>query len=545
MLVLYVGTLNINNNAKCKEKPYFGKNSLHIMINYTPANELKFSLFKTPFENSLDPRNRWVILANLVPWDELATVLIKSMSKGMGSGSIDLRIVIGALLVKHLENLSDERTIEYIQENIYAQYFVGLPEFKSAPIFASSLFVEIRKRLGVEGSQKFNDLVLDFVKNAGAIKHRKQRSLKESPAKETPSQEQPVKNNRGTLKLDATVAPQYIAYPTDTSLLNSARKTSEQLLDKLWDHNAGFCKPRTYRRVADKKYLGFSKKKKPTTKAIKRCRKEQLGYLRRNIGHINTMLEQQEFKATNWKHSDWRALWIITEILRQQTHMHKTKTRKIADRIVSVTQPHVRPIKRGKSGKRDTEFGCKLNVSETEGFIRVDQASFNNFNESTCLEQQIETYKERYGVYPQLVLVDKIYLTAKNRKFLDSKGIDHAGTPLGRPSKASAKQKRKRKKLQNKRATIEGKFGQAKTRYGLDKIKMKRKDTSLVAINLIALVMNLMRLKKVLFFDLFTLMKSTIIDLKHYFYSIISKSYYNLRPERSQPQFLHSSVLTF
>ena len=115
-----------------------------LMIKYTPASERKLSLFRTPYEQHLLPDNPWVQMEAIVPWDELAKIFFKSMSSDKGRASVDLRIVIGAMLVKHLEDLSDEDTIRYIQENIYAQFFVGLPTFQAEPIFVPSLFVEIR-----------------------------------------------------------------------------------------------------------------------------------------------------------------------------------------------------------------------------------------------------------------------------------------------------------------------------------------------------------------------------------------------------------------
>ena len=115
------------------------------MIKYTPSIERTFSLFQGSFEQELDANNRWVKMANIVPWDEMAKVFYSSMSANQGRQSIDLRIVLGALLVKHIEGISDEDTIQYIQENIYAQYFVGLPSFQIQPVFVPTLFVDIRK----------------------------------------------------------------------------------------------------------------------------------------------------------------------------------------------------------------------------------------------------------------------------------------------------------------------------------------------------------------------------------------------------------------
>ena len=125
---------------------------------YTPAHERTLTLFRTPFEQTLSPDNRWGRMAALVPWDDMAKVFFHHMSHSQGRASVDLRIVLGALLVKHIEGISDEDTIVYIQENIYAQHFVGLSSFQTEPVFIPSLFVEIRNRVGKAGVSALNDI---------------------------------------------------------------------------------------------------------------------------------------------------------------------------------------------------------------------------------------------------------------------------------------------------------------------------------------------------------------------------------------------------
>jgi hypothetical protein len=197
--------------------------------------------------------------------------------------------------------------------------------------------------------------------------------------------------------------------------------------------------------------------------------------------------------------ADLRKLMVIQELFRQQDIMHRDGRKQIDDRIVSVSQPHVRPIKRGKAG-RDTEFGAKLNVSETEGFVRIDQIGFDNFNEGICLREQVEGYRAFFGYYPELVLADQIFLNRENRNYLKEKNIRHAGKPLGRPPEMSSQEKHKRRKEQNKRSEIEGKFGQAKTKYGLDIIRTKLAETTFAHIGLIFLSMNLVKLSKELLY---------------------------------------------
>lgn len=500
--------------------PILAKKLALVMIRYTPASERTLSLFRTPYEQSLDPDNRWVRMAAVVPWDEMAKVFFVHMSADHGRASIDLRIILGALLVKHLEGISDEDTIQYIQENVYAQYFVGLPSFQTRPVFSPTLFVEIRKRLGEMGVVHLNDLVLSQAKNLGAIKHSPKPAPKaEEPADDPPSDSSSTEvpnddvstitpekpDNRGTLKVDATVAPQHIGYPTDTRLLNDAREFSEQLIDELYYGTSCWTKkPRTYRRVARKDYLAFAKKKGANKKAIRKATGKQLNYLRRNLNNIHRMLD--ELKAAQiacpWRHYDWRRFWIIQELFRQQEIMYKDRRRRVDDRIVNLAQPFVRPIKRGKAGK-STEFGAKINVSETEGFVRMDRIDFNNFNESTGLIEQVEAYRLLYGYYPEVVLADQIYLTRKNRKYLKDNNIRNSGVPLGRKPILTKSEKEKRRKEQNKRSHIEGKFGQAKSKYGMDDIKTRRQDTSYACIGLILLALNVLKLGQEAFYSIF------------------------------------------
>lgn len=480
----------------------FSKKACTCMIRYTPSSEISLSLFKTPFERELNPDNRWVLMDSLVPWDDLAKVFYKPLSSNMGRGTIDLRVVLGALLVKHIEDLSDEDTITYIQENIYAQFFVGLSSFQAEPVFAPSLFVEIRHRLGFDGSQALNDEMIKHAKSLGVIKHRASKQSNEpavKPAAESNEPEETV-TNKGTLAVDATVGPLHIAYPTDSGLLNHARQHSEQLIDLLYlsAPEQWPVKPRTYRRKGRKDYLIFSKKRQKNKKLIRQAVGKQLRYLRRNLSTIHQMLDQLEAHKLPivWQHGDWRNFWIIQELYRQQDVLYRDGRKRIDDRIISIEQPHTRPIKRGKSGKKDTEFGPKMNVSLSEGIARVDQIDFNNFNESTYLQDQIEAYKTLYGYYPQVVLADKIYRTRANRKYLKDKGIDLSGPPLGRKQSQTKAQKEKQRKRNNKRNAIEGKFGQAKLKYGLDELFTRRPDTTKAEINLIFMAINLLKMAK-------------------------------------------------
>ncbi len=168
--------------------------------------------------------------------------------------------------------------------------------------------------------------------------------------------------------------------------------------------------------------------------------------------------------------------------------MHKAGTHSVEHRIVSIHQPHVRPIVRGKA-RAKTEFGAKIHVSLVEGYAFLDELSWDAFNEGSHLMAYVEQYRSRFGCYPAQVLADQIYCSRENRRQLKEKGIMLSAKPLGRPSAVNKSHVRP-----GERNPIEGKFGQAKTAYGLNRIKARLKDTSQSWIACIFLVLNLVKL---------------------------------------------------
>ena len=453
------------------------------MIRYKSSRQLSLDGFTLPFGGKLNPENRWVKWSEIIPWDELAIPYYQTMDAKQGRPGKDARLVIAALIIKHKLTLSDEETVLQIQEGIYLQYFAGFSSYKDEQPFAPSLFVDIRKRMGQEVFSSFEQIILE------TICEKKAKSGK-----------QPEHN--GKLLVDATVCEQAIRYPTDISLLNEAREVSESLIDDLYKLSNLTRKPRTYRQNARRDYLKHVKNKRPSLKLRRRCIREQLQYLRRNLGHITTLLDCIGFVQFPLSHKEQRQYWIIQHLHEQQSGMHKDRRRKCDDRIVSISQPHVRPIVRGKA-KKSTEFGAKISVSMKDGLAFVDNIGWDAFNEGKDLQQQVETYKLRHGYYPEVVLADQLYGSRENRTYLKERGIRFGGKPLGRPRKVTTenaddiKQARTQRLQDNReRIPIEGKFGQGKNGYRLNYIRAKCQRTSEAWINSIFLVMNLMVLFK-------------------------------------------------
>lgn len=449
---------------------------------YTSQYQLSIEGFTTPFYEQLDPNNRWIILSKLIPWDDLVSrYQRKNTPKPTGRPSLNPRVAIGAVIIKHLCALDDRETVAQITENMYMQHFLGYSSYSKEPPFDPSLFVEIRKRMGDDLIAEMNDKILEF-------SQVKPEGVKKGAEKDdTPEKDNEPPANNGELLMDASVCPQDIAYPTDLNLLNEAREITEKIIDMLHRLGPWPNKPRTYRQVARKKYLHVAQNRNPGKKKIRRGIKQQLQYLKRNFNNINKKLDR--WQSFPLKHKWQRYYWVIQTLYDQQREMFENGTHQVADRIVSIHQPHIRPMVRGKARSK-TEFGSKIHLSLVNGYSFMDTISWDAFNESKYLKGYVENFRARFGHYPAKVLVDKIYATRENRKWLKEREIKLAAKPLGRPSaKAVANHV-----SPGERNPIEGKFGQAKNGYGMNLIRARLKNTSQSWIASIVLVLNLVKL---------------------------------------------------
>ena len=469
---------------------------------YVSQSQLTLVGFETPFSQNLDINNRWVILAKKIPWDSLANIYSKQLNnKSKGADGINPRVIIGSLIIKHLCDFSDRETVNAIQENIYMQYFIGYSSFSNETPFDPSLFVDIRKRLGVEQINEINEKILQLngllTGNADTIAKPLDVATNQpdegptsnagNPAINEPPPKEEAIANEGELIVDATACPQDISYPTDLNLLNDAREKSEQLIDILCGLKEGIAKPRTYREIARKQYLKVAQKKNKTRKEIRAANKKQLSCLHRNIKNIYVLLSH--FKVIPFDRKQYKYFLVIQTFYDQQSEMHKKRIHSIADRIVSIHQPHVRPIVRGKANAK-VEFGAKIDVSITNGFAFLEESSWDAYNEGTTLMATVERYRKRTGCYPKKIFADKIYCNRANRKQLKELKIELVAKPLGRPSKAMEPNHIR----PGDRNPIEGKFVQAKTAYGLNRVKARLSDTSLSWIATIIMVLNLVKL---------------------------------------------------
>ena len=432
-------------------------------MSYKSKDRKTGELFKEllPYGGKLNPNNRWMKLHDLIPWEELENIYKKYFSD-LGRPGKDSQLVNGLMVVKHQKVISDEETIKDFTENPYIQFFCGYEQFVTEKEIDSSTLTRMRKRLGVEYFKKFEEEILNLLKERKIIKDTEQM-------------------------VDATVFPANVTHPTDTGLLEKVRVWLVESIKKIEKKTKIKERARTYCRKAKAVYLKFQKKRKKKTKEIRKATKQLLQYVRRNKEQLKKLLERAGDFVDGEIARIKEKLKYAEAIYRQQLEMHKKKVHSIEDRIVSFHKPHIRPIVRGKSGK-EVEFGPKASVSLVDGYLFLDKFSTDAYNEGAVLSDSLKLHKERFGKKPEVVITDRIYASKKNREMLGEEKIKAAFVPLGRKSLLTKKIEKWVKQKQRKRNQIEGFIGVSKVHRGLERLLFKNEELNirlgLIAMNL-------------------------------------------------------------
>lgn len=474
--------------------------------------QLSVDMFRSSFDD-LDKNNRWVKLGDSLPWTELENIYNSRLdNKVKGAGNKPARMIIGACIIKHKFCLSDEETISMIQENPYMQYLCGLSEFTDKPLFDPSLFTTIRKRITIEEINQFTTELLNKEladKEARKAEDQNQRDDNEEPpvahtedngAEFTDSH---GRTHKGVLKLDATCADAEVRYPVDADIIHDGCKIADRYIKKI-------CKVLHIKKLrscygdARSFYLELVKRKKKGYKLIRSTISAMLSYLNKDLRKLTELFFEYRGSKEILQLHEQRILRATFDMYSQQLEMFEEKKHQCKDRIVSIFQPHVRPIVRGKS-KSPTEFGAKIGAAIYEGYTFIDHHSWDAYNESTDLSLQIQLFKERFGYLPATILADKIYMSKANRKILKEYEIKTYCKPLGRPPKEprSPEYLEKMAKAVGERNEAECSFGTGKRIYRANNIRAKLPETAECWTGMCYFVKNVMKFLRELCLVLF------------------------------------------
>lgn len=492
-------------------------------MKYTSQNknkQLTLDLFRSSFDD-LDKHNRWVVLGDTLPWAELEKIYNSRLHNNLkGAGNKPARMVIGAMIVKHKLSLSEEETIQIIRENPYMQNLCGLTELTDRPIFDPSLLVAVRNRIT---EKEINDMTVRLLEEErrrkaeaaamnedehgrqggqGCSKEEAAQNKKEDEfAKEFTDSK--GRKHKGVLKMDATCANAEVRYPVDVDIVNDGCRVVDKYIGEVCKA-LHICKPHTAYKDARRAYLLLVKMKKRGGRLVRQPLSYMLSCLGKELRLIVGVFVDHKGSKALLSNSEQRILNATFGMYQQQSEMLANRTHTCANRIVSIFQPHIRPIVRGKA-KAKTEFGAKIGASIYEGYTFIDHYSWDAYNECSDMALHIKLFEECFGYLPATILADKIYMNTDNRKLLKEYEKNTYSKPLGRPPKKERPPEyyRKMAKAIGDRNKVECSFGIGKRIYRADNIRAKLPDTARCWTGMTYFVKNVMKFLRELCLRLF------------------------------------------
>jgi len=382
------------------------------------------NLFGTDLLLQLDPDDPLLRLASAIPWHEFEQSFSKFYDQQFGARSKPIRLMVGLLILKHLENLSDESLVLQWKRNAYYQAFCGMTEFQQAvPCHATEL-VHFRKRIGREGAEQIFQMTVALHGKAA------------------------LENN---VNIDTTVQEKNITYPTDCKL---AIKIINRL-NKLAKFH-GVKQRRTYGKEVkelrlDIRHFRHVKKRRKAKRALKRLRTiagKLIRELRRKLPE-NVLSEGAEKD------------FVLYEKVLSQKPKDKNK-------IYSLHEPHVYCVAKGKDHVQ-YEYGNKVSVATTaKSNIVVGVVSHpENCHDSRTLPDVLKHIKNSRGQSVKQAICDRGY---RGKKEVD-------GTDIILPGKGKKKDSRyqrdKKRKQCRRRAAIEPIIGHLKKDFRLSRNYLK------------------------------------------------------------------------
>lgn len=216
------------------------------MYKYLDKLQHSFLDFNQPLGMHMNPENRWVRLAEQIPWDVFESKYAELFPNDTGNVAKPLRTALGSLIIQKKLCFSDRELVEQITENPYLQYFIGLPGYQEEPPFDASTLVLFRKRLSPEIIMEANDYILNQDDD------KKDPPSEDSSEKRDYEKDQEDAGNEGTLIIDATCAPANIRYPQDVLILSEKNMHNNYLVKQIMDFiNSNYEKPLSLHYLSD------------------------------------------------------------------------------------------------------------------------------------------------------------------------------------------------------------------------------------------------------------------------------------------------------
>jgi transposase, IS5 family len=392
----------------------------------------------------------------IAPWRTL-------FDRRLGRPSVPVDTLLRLLYLKHRYGLGYESLCREVADSIGWRRFcrIGLDR----PVPHPTTLVKLVRRAGPNTIEQLNSALLGKLREDKLLRGRK-------------------------LRVDTTVVEADIDHPTDADLLEKAVRKLGGLVRRVKARGAANrTRFRDRSRSAGRRLKQISRTLRRRTgqapAEIDRLTGEVAAIARRTLGqaervahaarrarrarprdgHLGRLVERLEETTS------------VTSRLLDQTGQRLAGNRVIGDRLVSLSDPDARPIRKGKPG-RPTEFGYTLLLGECErGFIATHHTHKGNPPDAAQLLPAVQQVMAVTGRPPGTVVGDRGFGTAANDQAVEALGVKRVGLQrTGTPGKArlAVERTRRFRRLRNWRVGIEARISHLKRSFGLRRTRLRR-----------------------------------------------------------------------
>jgi IS5 family transposase len=392
----------------------------------------------------------------IAPWRPL-------FDRRLGRPSVPVDTLLRLLYLKHRYGLGYESLCREVSDSIGWRRFcrIGLDR----PVPHPTTLVKLVRRAGPEVIAQLNTALVEKLARDKLLRGRK-------------------------LRVDTTVVEADIDYPTDADLLEQAVRKVGGLVRRIKAQGAaGRTRFRDRGRAAGRrmKQLAHSLRRRggDAMAEVDRLTGEVAGLARRTLGEVEAVVRNAR-RALARRPDAGRLGRLVGELqatiadtgrLLAQTDQRLAGNRVIPDRLVSLSDPDARPIRKGKP-RSPTEFGYTMLVAEDErGFIADHQLQQGNPPDAPQLVPAVRRVAEVTGRVAATVVGDRGFGTVANDRALAGLGVKRIGLQRkGRlsPTRAALERTRRFRRLRNWRVGIEARISHLKRSFGLRRTRLRR-----------------------------------------------------------------------
>jgi transposase, IS5 family len=392
----------------------------------------------------------------IAPWRAL-------FDRRLGRPSVPIDTLLRLLYLKHRYQLGYESLCREVADSISWRRFcrIGLDR----PVPHPTTLVKLVRRAGPEVIEQLNAALVDKLAKDRLLRGRK-------------------------LRVDTTVVEADIDYPTDADLLEQAVRKLGGLVRRIKDRGAasrtrfrdrGRAAGRRMRQLAH----ALRRRSGNAMAEVDRLSGEVAGLARQTLRQVQAVVRNAR-RARGRRPDDGRLGRLVGELeetigltgrLLWQADQRLSGNRVIADRLVSLSDPDARPIRKGKP-RSPTEFGYTLLVAEDErGFVADHQLQQGNPADAPQLVPAVQRVAEVTGRVAGTVVGDRGFGTAANDRALAERGVKRIGLQRKgtlSPARAQLERTRPFRRMRNWRVGIEARISHLKRGFGVRRTRLRR-----------------------------------------------------------------------